>query len=69
MSVLALHRDLLHFIAQQKGRPGAKSAITPAKRRRVGVMGLVVRPEPAERLKTIRLSAAGRNRSPRILKV
>jgi glyoxylate/hydroxypyruvate reductase len=40
MAVLALHRDLLHFIAQQKAQVWREIRITPAKRRRVGVMGL-----------------------------
>ena len=40
MAVLGLHRDLLHFINQQKEQVWREIRITPAKRRRVGVMGL-----------------------------
>ncbi len=40
MAVLALHRDLLDFMAQQKEQVWREIRITPAKRRRVGVMGL-----------------------------
>src|ERR1700751_4278909 len=38
MAVLALHRDLLHFIAQQREQVWRDIRITPAGRRRVGVM-------------------------------
>ncbi|MGL3107496.1 2-hydroxyacid dehydrogenase [Bradyrhizobium sp. BR 1432] len=40
MAVLGLHRDLLHFINQQKEQVWREIRIMPAKRRRVGVMGL-----------------------------
>ena len=40
MAVLGLHRDLLHFINQQKDQVWREIRITRAKRRRVGVMGL-----------------------------
>ena len=66
MAVLALHRDLLHFIAQQKEQAWREIRITPAKRRRVGVMGLGQLGQAAlERLKAFGFPLAGWNRSPR----
>ena len=40
MAVLALHRDLVHFIAQQREQIWREIRITQAAKRRVGVMGL-----------------------------
>ncbi|MGX1320364.1 glyoxylate/hydroxypyruvate reductase A [Bradyrhizobium sp. USDA 377] len=66
MSVLALHRDLLHFIAQQKEQVWREIRITPAKRRRVGVMGLGQLGQAVlERLKAFGFPLLGWNRSPR----
>ncbi|MGT2440113.1 2-hydroxyacid dehydrogenase [Bradyrhizobium betae] len=66
MSVLALHRDLLHFMAQQKQQVWREIRITPAKRRRVGVMGLGQLGQAAlERLKAFEFPLLGWNRSPR----
>jgi glyoxylate/hydroxypyruvate reductase len=66
MSVLALHRDLLHFISQQKAQVWREIRITPAKRRRVGVMGLGQLGQAVlERLKAFEFPLLGWNRSPR----
>ncbi|MET4386362.1 glyoxylate/hydroxypyruvate reductase A [Bradyrhizobium sp. F1.4.3] len=66
MAVLALHRDLLHFIAQQKEQVWREIRITPAKRRRVSVMGLGQLGQAVlERLKAFGFPLSGWNRSPR----
>ncbi|MBR0784500.1 2-hydroxyacid dehydrogenase [Bradyrhizobium iriomotense] len=66
MSVLALHRDLLHFINQQKEQVWREIRITPARRRRVGVMGLGQLGQAVlERLKAFGFPLLGWNRSPR----
>ncbi|OPZ00190.1 glyoxylate/hydroxypyruvate reductase A [Bradyrhizobium sacchari] len=68
MAVLALHRDLLHFIAQQKEQVWREIRITPAKRRRLGVMGLGQLGQAVlERLKTFGFQLLGWNRSPRAI--
>lgn len=66
MAVLALHRDLLDFISQQKKQVWQEIRITPAKRRRVGVMGLGQLGQAAlDRLKAFGFPLLGWNRSPR----
>ncbi|MCK1335122.1 glyoxylate/hydroxypyruvate reductase A [Bradyrhizobium sp. 38] len=66
MAVLALHRNLLDFIAQQKEQVWREIRITPARRRRVGVMGLGRLGQAVlERLKTFDFPLLGWNRSPR----
>ncbi len=66
MAVLASHRELLHFIAQQKEQVWREIRIMPAKRRRVGVMGLGQRGQAElERFKAFGFPLAGWNRSPR----
>jgi glyoxylate/hydroxypyruvate reductase A len=66
LAVLGLHRDLLHFINQQKEQVWREIRITPAKRRRVGVMGLGQLGQAVlERLKTFDFPLLGWNRSPR----
>ena len=66
MAVLALHRDLLHFISQQKQQVWREIRITPAKRRRVGVMGLGQLGQAVlERLEAFGFPRLGWNRSPR----
>lgn len=66
MAVLALHRDLLDFIAQQKAQVWREIRIIPARRRRVGVMGLGQLGQAAlERLKSFGFPLLGWNRSPR----
>jgi glyoxylate/hydroxypyruvate reductase A len=66
MAVLALHRDLLDFINQQKQQVWREIRITPAKRRRVGVMGLGQLGQAVlERLKAFGFALSGWNRSPR----
>lgn len=66
MAVLALHRDLLDFIAQQKEQVWREIRITPAKRRRIGVLGLGQLGQAVlERLKAFEFPLSGWNRSPR----
>jgi len=66
MAVLALHRDLLHFINQQKEQVWREIRITPSKRRRVGVMGLGQLGQAVlDRLKAFGFPLSGWNRSPR----
>ncbi|QQO32827.1 glyoxylate/hydroxypyruvate reductase A [Bradyrhizobium diazoefficiens] len=66
MAVLGLHRDLLQFIHQQKEQVWREIRITPAKRRRVGVMGLGQLGQAVlERLKAFEFPLLGWNRSPR----
>ncbi|SDG53223.1 glyoxylate/hydroxypyruvate reductase A [Bradyrhizobium sp. Rc2d] len=66
MAVLGLHRDLLHFINQQKEQVWREIRITPAKRRRVGVMGLGQLGQAVlDRLKAFGFPLLGWNRSPR----
>ncbi|MBR0984354.1 2-hydroxyacid dehydrogenase [Bradyrhizobium liaoningense] len=66
MAVLGLHRDLLHFINQQKQQVWREIRITPAKRRRVGVMGLGQLGQAVlERLKVFGFPLSGWNRSAR----
>ena len=68
MAVLALHRDLLHFIAQQREQTWREIRITPAAKRRVGVMGLGLLGQAVlERLKAFGFPLAGWNRSPRTI--
>ena len=66
MAVLALHRDLLSFIAQQRDQVWREIRITPSRRRRVGVMGLGQLGQAVlERLKAFGFPLSGWNRSPR----
>ncbi|MDH2348750.1 glyoxylate/hydroxypyruvate reductase A [Bradyrhizobium sp. SSUT77] len=66
MAALALHRDLLHFIPQQKEQVWREIRIMPAKRRRVGVMALGQLGQAVlERFTAFGFPLAGWNRSPR----
>jgi glyoxylate/hydroxypyruvate reductase A len=68
MAVLALHRDLVHFIAQQREQTWREIQITQAAKRRVGVMGLGLLGQAVlERLKAFGFPLAGWNRSPRTI--
>lgn len=69
MAVLALHRDLVHFIAQQRQQTWREIQSTQAAKRRVGVMGLGLLGQAVlERLKAFGFPLAGWNRSPRTIK-
>ena len=66
MAVLALHRDLVHFIAQQREQAWREIQVVSASSRRVGVMGLgLLGQAMLERLKAFGFPLAGWNRSPR----
>jgi glyoxylate/hydroxypyruvate reductase len=68
MAVLALHRDLMHFIAQQREQIWREIQITQAAKRRVGIMGLGLLGQAVlERLKAFGFPLAGWNRSPRTI--
>jgi glyoxylate/hydroxypyruvate reductase A len=68
MAVLALHRDLLPFIAQQREQIWREIRSTQATKRRVGIMGLGLLGQAAlERLKHFAFPLAGWNRSPRTI--
>ena len=68
MVVLALHRDLVHFIAQQREQIWREIQITSAAKRRVGVMGLGLLGQAVlERLKPFGFPLAGWNRSARTI--
>jgi len=68
MAVLALHRDLLPFIAQQREQTWREIRIMPAAKRRIGIMGLGLLGQAVlERLKAFDFPLAGWNRSPRTI--
>ena len=68
MAVLALHRDLVRFIAQQREQIWREIRVTQAAKRRIGVMGLGLLGQAVlERLKPFGFPLAGWNRSPRTI--
>jgi glyoxylate/hydroxypyruvate reductase A len=68
MAVLALHRDLVPYIAQQREQTWREIRITRAAKRRIGVMGLGLLGQAVlDRLKPFGFPLAGWNRSPRTI--
>jgi len=68
MAVLALHRDLVHFIAQQREQVWREIQIARAAKRRVGIMGLGLLGQAVlDRLKPFGFPLVGWNRSPRVI--
>ncbi len=66
MAVLALHRDLVPYIAQQRSETGLPIRVCPASTRRVGVLGLGVLGEAAcRKLAGFGFPVAGWSRSRR----
>ena len=66
MSVLALHRDLVQFISQQRDQVWRELSVTHTSERRVGVMGLGLLGQALlDRLKSFDFPLFGWNRSPR----
>jgi glyoxylate/hydroxypyruvate reductase A len=68
MSVLALHRNLVEYIALQHRKTWTQLPVQPASRRRVGILGLGMLGEAAARkLADFGFPVAGWSRSPREL--
>lgn len=67
-AVLALHRDILSYRAQQAARVWAELPIVPASRRRVGVMGVGTLGQAVlERLQPLGFQLSGWNRSEKVV--
>lgn len=65
MAVLALHRDLVHFTAEQREQIWRETQLTQAAKRRVGVMGLGLLGQTVlERLKAFGLPVGTARRAP-----
>ena len=68
LATLALHRDLVSYVAQQKRGVWQAHRVRPAATRRVGVMGLGLLGQAVLRqLRSLKFDCAGWNRSPRAL--
>jgi glyoxylate/hydroxypyruvate reductase A len=68
LATLALHRDLVAYVAQQKSGVWQPYRVRPASARRVGVMGLGLLGQAVLRqLRSLKFDCAGWSRSPRTL--
>ncbi len=68
MSVLAVHRDLLTYIGQQRDAVWEPVRVYPARKRRVGIAGLgTLGQAAAEKLAGFGFTVSGWNRSPRAI--
>ena len=68
LATLALHRDLIDYIAQQRARVWEPIRLRPAAGRRVGVLGLgLLGTAVIEKLRGFGFDCAGWSRSPRAL--
>lgn len=66
LATLALHRDLIDYIGQQRARVWQPIRLRPAARRRVGVLGLgMLGTAVLDRLRSFGFDCAGWSRSPR----
>ena len=66
LATLALHRDLVPYLAQQRNRLWQPIRVRPASTRRVGVLGLgVLGTAVLRQLRSLKFACAGWSRSPR----
>ena len=68
LATLAVHRDLVTYVAQQTNRTWQPHRVRPAAARRVGVMGLGLLGQAVlQQLRSLKFDCAGWSRSPRAL--